>query len=307
MWTYFDNDYSLFLISLALLLAIVLFFLKGSNDPYGLFHLTLNRLPSDNPHEPPKTEWLNMGYWEAETFPEACEALALRTIIAANPIEQGRVLDVGHGTGESLILLLTSPSLPRPSQITGITSLPAHHERSLTRANKVQEASSGAAPIKLDLHAGDAVFRTDALHPLNPSNSKVEFDTIIALDCAYHFQTRRLFLEQSFQKLAPGGSIALADICFSVTSIQPSYTRFLTTLLRLMPTENKITIEEYEAQLREIGYTDVRVQDISQEVFPGFIRFLKSRKWGWWIFAWVLERYWKAGARFVIASGKKTA
>ena len=33
-------------------------------DPYGLFHLTLNHLPGDDVSAPPKTEWLNMGYWK---------------------------------------------------------------------------------------------------------------------------------------------------------------------------------------------------------------------------------------------------
>lgn len=49
---------------LAVSLCALLFFLPRLkfrlNDPYGLFHLTLNRLPSD---DQPKTEWLNMGYW----------------------------------------------------------------------------------------------------------------------------------------------------------------------------------------------------------------------------------------------------
>ncbi|KAJ4486217.1 hypothetical protein J3R30DRAFT_1471827 [Lentinula aciculospora] len=34
------------------------------NDPYGLFHLSLNKRPGEEQHGPPKTEWLNMGYWK---------------------------------------------------------------------------------------------------------------------------------------------------------------------------------------------------------------------------------------------------
>jgi hypothetical protein len=33
-------------------------------DPYGLFHLSLNKIPEDSPDNPPETEWLNMGYWK---------------------------------------------------------------------------------------------------------------------------------------------------------------------------------------------------------------------------------------------------
>lgn len=41
----------------------------GHSDPYGLFHLTLNRLPSQDPSSPPETEWLNMGYWKVCACP----------------------------------------------------------------------------------------------------------------------------------------------------------------------------------------------------------------------------------------------
>ncbi len=48
------------LLFLPLLLAVVLAFQMRSADPYGLFHLSLNKL---NANSPPATEWLNMGYW----------------------------------------------------------------------------------------------------------------------------------------------------------------------------------------------------------------------------------------------------
>jgi len=60
--------------SLTALLALILYFKTRSSlnsrststahDPYGLFHLSLNKLPDEDPNAPPKTEWLNMGYWK---------------------------------------------------------------------------------------------------------------------------------------------------------------------------------------------------------------------------------------------------
>jgi hypothetical protein len=35
-----------------------------SMDPYGLFHLSLNKLPEEDLESDPRTEWLNMGYWK---------------------------------------------------------------------------------------------------------------------------------------------------------------------------------------------------------------------------------------------------
>ena len=39
-------------------------YMRHHNDPYGLFHLSLNKLPFEDPNSLPETEWLNMGYWK---------------------------------------------------------------------------------------------------------------------------------------------------------------------------------------------------------------------------------------------------
>lgn len=72
-----------------------------------------------------------------------------------------------------------------------------------------------------------------------------------------------------------------------------------------MPEANVISKNAYLDQMTEIGYVDITLEDIGEDVFPGFVQFLKSRQWGWWFFGWVLEEYCRAGARFVIVSGKK--
>ena len=155
----------------------------------------------------------------------------------------------------------------------------------------------------MDLYQADAVFdEKDTNHPLR---MPLSFDSILALDCAYHFNTRRRFLEQSFQNLAPDGRVALADICFSPSALETWKTKILTSVLRLMPKENMISTEEYISQMQEIGYEDVVLEDITRDVFPGFSAFLKSRKWGWWALGLVIEWYASAGAKFVLVSGRK--
>jgi Na+/proline symporter len=60
VWTDHYTALSTALVILIILLAVYV----KSSDPYGLFHLSLNKLPGENPHTDPKTEWLNMGYWK---------------------------------------------------------------------------------------------------------------------------------------------------------------------------------------------------------------------------------------------------
>ncbi|KAJ7103470.1 S-adenosyl-L-methionine-dependent methyltransferase [Mycena belliarum] len=288
----------LLLFSTVLLVALIFWLSKrASADPYGEFHLALNKLPGEGD---PQTEWLNMGYWKDTTvFPRACEALALKLAQAAGCKHGGQVLDVGHGSGESLVFLLTHPSVARPSQLTGITSLKAHHKRSQMRVARLEQ------PVPVALHAGDAIYRPGCQgHPLDPS-SEGQFDTILALDCAYHFQPRTDFLRQAYAKLRPGGSLALADICFAPGALKTRWTRCVTAVLRLMPRANMVSTDEYVAQLRGIGYADVRLEDVSADVFPGFIRFLRTRGMGWKTFGALLAVYAGAGARFVVVAGRR--
>ncbi|EIN13682.1 S-adenosyl-L-methionine-dependent methyltransferase [Punctularia strigosozonata HHB-11173 SS5] len=270
-----------------------------ARDPYGTFHITLNVRPGDG-QNPPDTEWLNMGYWvDTDIFSEACEALATRLMEAARLKAGDRVLDVGFGSGDSLLFILSSPKIPRPSSVTGITSLRSHYERALARTRKLNIDT----PVLL--LCGDAVYHAPAgAHPFHPSASP-SFDVILALDCAYHFRTRREFLQQSFEHLAPGGRVALADICFTPESLGGRRVRLFTRLLGMMPRQNVISTQEYVQALKEMGYGDVCMEDVSEKVFPGFTRFLRCRGGGWWAFSSLLGRYYALGARFVIVVGTK--
>ncbi|KAJ7181724.1 S-adenosyl-L-methionine-dependent methyltransferase [Mycena crocata] len=292
--------------NLLLLAAVIALFLvfwllkRSSGELYGQFHLPFNKLPGDKPGALPRTEWLNMGYWkDTDVFPDATAALALKLVQAAECKPGGHVLDVGHGTGESLIFLLTHPSVPHPSRLTGITSLEVHHQRSKARVARLNH------PVPVALHLGDAIYHPGQHdHPLDPS-SDAHFDTVLALDCAYHFQTRATFLKQAHDQLRPDGSIALADICFAPGALQTRWTRCVTAVLRMMPRENMISTDEYLAQMHGIGYTDVRLEDCTEYVFPGFIRFLSTRGLSWQLFGQIFGIFAGAGARFVIVRGRR--
>jgi SAM-dependent methyltransferase len=216
-----------------------------------------------------------------------------------------RSTDVGHGTGESLLLLLSEPTLPKPSHLVGITSLELHHLRSLERVRKRQAEETAFQGTKVDLYHGDAVYDgISANHPLSPGK-KESFDSILALDCAYHFNTRHLFLEQSFKKLAPGGRVALADICFSSSALKGTRLKLISSIVRLMPPQNLISDKDYMTAMKNIGYVDVTLEDITPDVYPPFIVFLKSRGVGWWVFGSILQWYTAVEAKFVIVSGSK--
>ncbi|KAI0307737.1 S-adenosyl-L-methionine-dependent methyltransferase [Multifurca ochricompacta] len=282
------------------------YFYRRAKDPYGTFHISFNKLPGGP--DPPRTEWLNMGFWkDTEIFPEACQALALRLFRAASLKPDGRVLDVGHGSGDSILLQLSHPQVTKPALLCGITSLPSHHRRSQERVDKfLSSADSADAPYKptVFLFEGDAIWRSENRdHPLSP-HFRHQFDSILALDCAYHFNTREEFLRQSFRRLATGGNITLADLCFAVPP-GPILKLFLWRVLHVMPKENMVTKEQYLQQVREIGYEDIEMEDVSSFVFPGFRNFLKQRGNIGRVFASLICWLQGKGLRFIIIKGTK--
>jgi hypothetical protein len=156
----------------------------------------------------------------------------------------------------------------------------------------------------VSLYHGDAVFRPLATdHPLDPSSASPPFTSILALDCAFHFNTRHDFLGQAFARLSSGGRVALADICFSPAALQRRWIALVTATV--MPTANMISPENYVQDMQKLGFVDVVMEDVTDDVFPGFIAFLQSRGIVWWIFGAIFRWYTSLGVRFVVVAGTR--
>lgn len=211
------------------------------------------------------------------------------------------LVDVGFGTGESLLYILSSVGGIQPIHLTGLTDNPSHCERARQRIHsRFPDHEKDVCLV-----AADAISHGSPNHPLSSSSEFQPFDAIMALDCAYHFNTRQRFLEQSFSRLTSGGRIALADICFSEGSLTTVRTRATTSLLRMMPMPNRISVKEYRQQMETAGYIDVTIENITTDVFPAFISFLKGQGLNWWLFATIFQIYTSSGAQYVVVSGRK--
>lgn len=247
-----------------------------------LAHLALNA-------ERPPTEWLNMGDWSAaDTFPQACAALARRLHDAAHLAPHARVLDVGHGCGDSLLLLLHERA---PHTLHGVTSLEAHAQRAQTRVG-----------ARAAVHCADAVAWL--------AHTAHTYDAVLALDCAHHFADRPAFFRAAYAALAPGGTLALVDLvaaypyptdaAFGASSLPPPTRRpgawarakhRVACALSGTPAQSFVSIDTYRAQLADAGFARdaIEASDVSADVFPGFAHFLTHLGTG-------DERAWRGGS-----------
>ena len=178
-------------------IAFILYrFLSKPSDLYGLDHMVLNLA------DPPL--WLNMGLWgkpekRAGSFTDAARAMTEAVGRAARLENTKVLLDVGYGCGEQdLFWAGCHPHL----RIIGAT---LEETQSFVARRRVAGAG-------LDDRVQLACFSADNVPQLVAKFQNGDFgrsegppDSVIALDCAYHFNTRDRFLRSIFATL-PAGS-----------------------------------------------------------------------------------------------------
>lgn len=206
-----------------------------------------------------KPLWLNLGYWkEARTYPDACVAMVelLGTRAGLQPGDE--VLDVGVGFAEQDFVLLDRFKV---SHITGIDITPVHIDKGRERVAK----RGLEKQIDIRLGSATAMEFPDA-----------SFDRVLALECAFHFDTRDQFVREAFRVLKPGGSIAIADM-LPVPGKKSSRATAFARRYGHIPDANLYDREEYSRRLSAVGFGDVLVESIRQDVFPGMANYSRQR------------------------------
>ncbi|CAO1626717.1 unnamed protein product [Sympodiomycopsis kandeliae] len=258
-------------------------------DPY-------QHLNQDGP-EQGKPQWMNMGWWtlqdghridDKRTFHQACESLARRLYEAAGCEGSVKILDIGHGPGDSLLLLGQEF---RPSHLTGVTLSPSEADKARQRVNALVQGGY-LQGTQVQVLQGEAV---DFLHRQRSDQS---YDRIICLDCAYHFKNRLKFFEAAFEQLEPDrGRLALFDLVTSWPQpyqVSPWYrpsmhtsppahaptllSRAKLAILQRLSSSTLIDVTTYHDMLIQAGFReqDIAITDVSHNVFPGFARFLTT-------------------------------
>jgi ubiquinone/menaquinone biosynthesis C-methylase UbiE len=207
--------------------------------------------------------YLNLGYWrDADNLDQASEALALLAAETARMGSRDQVLDCGFGFGDQDMLWAERFA---PSRIIGLNIT-----ESQVRLARRRITARGL-PDRIDLRHGSA---TDM-----PIESR-SVDVVIALECAFHFNTRERFFREAWRVLRPGGRLVAADI-IPTPPVEGRKARLeqriswgLVASRFAIPRENAHGRPTYFSKLALAGFEQIRVESIRERVYAPLHRYL---------------------------------
>jgi len=210
-----------------------------------------------------RTRYLNLGYWrDAGGIDEASTHLAHLVGDRAALTPEDRVFDAGFGFGDQDIYWMRTF---RPRHIDGVNV----SARQVERGRQLVEEAGLSDKITF--------WHADAAEPPFPDG---HFDTVIALESAFHFRSREKFFAVAYRLLRPGGTLVLADFVVGARRTA-NFRAFLGmqfgSLAWQIPMRNFQSIDPYLAQLRTTGFQAIVASDITSDVIPPFRQYIDSR------------------------------
>lgn len=182
---------------------------------------------------------LNYGYWDKSTKndKEANRNLVNR-LLQLIPEKDGIIVDVACGEGWTTGCICEHY---KSSNVTGIN---------ISRPQLEQAGINAPGCRFLLMDAADLKFDDNSV------------DNIICVEAAFHFNTRKKFINEAFRILKPSGHLVMSDILFSSLKLLNK---------ELFPPENIIQKEEeYKQLFVDAGFNRVLLEDVTRNTFIPF-------------------------------------
>ncbi|MDZ4667760.1 MAG: class I SAM-dependent methyltransferase [bacterium] len=206
--------------------------------------------------------YLNLGYWkDTNNANLACEALIDLVLSKAELKDGFKILDAGFGYGhQDVYIAKKNPNL----HIFGVNIMPRQVE---IAKQKVQKEFLSNRVFLFEGSATKLPFENDT------------FDAVIAIESAFHFDTRESFFEESWRVLKKDGVLCLTD-CLPLSNFTKNEQFFLASQKMGIPIENQYPIDEYVSKLSINGFEKISYQNLSEFVLPHSAAEMKQKN-GW--------------------------
>ena len=212
---------------------------------------------------------VHWGYWPdpkrakgtALDFAEAAEALSRRVYQSAGIRGGQKILDAGCGFGGTLASLNENY---RDLDLTGLNI----DARQIDRAEQKVRAADGNSLRFVEGNACDMPFADSV------------FDVVTAVECIFHFPSRRDFFAEVFRVLKPGGALAICDFVprawFRRYTASQSVQRTVAPLFGPMHMDH--TLADYRRLGDSLGFQSILEEEITANTIPTypFLRKLQS-------------------------------
>lgn len=200
----------------------------------------------------------NYGYWTRPdlNMAEASEAMASLVAASAGLSSLDDVLDVGCGYGACAVVYAQRFA---PRSITGVDIT----EIRIEEGRKYVERCGHAATVQLEVGSATQLRFAE--------NS---FDKVLAVECAFHFDTRADFFREAARVLRPGGVLALTDLLPAETLDIPAYLTAANQLamgLDMYHRVNAYPASVYREHLIAAGFVDILIENITPFALARFI------------------------------------
>lgn len=203
---------------------------------------------------------MNWGYWTEETLDVSASQINLIIRMFENTkVKNKKVLDVGCGVGGTAVFINNHFFA---KSVDGININPLQ----IKMANKLALEKNCSARVR---------FKTANASQL-PYKDRT-FDIIIAVECAFHFLRKDLFIGEAYRILKPNGKLIIADINLTENArLADSFNNELKEFYEGLQIPELARISDWNHMLVTNHFSEANVEDMTEHSAISLSQIIKN-------------------------------